>query len=93
MAKFIIEVSDSYIRERADVNNLVAFSKQEDVKFPRLMVDLISFSSLERKIDEGVNEFVISSDNLDEKVRKLFNDTLTQVASLALITAKEKQEE
>lgn len=93
MAKFIIEVSDSYIRERADIDNLTALSMQENVKFPRLMVELISFSSLEKKIDEGVNEFVISSDNLDEKVRKLFNDTLTQVASLALITAKEKQEE
>lgn len=85
MAKFIIEVSDGYIRERADMNNIIEHNK-DDVA--RGMIELLAFSNLEKRIDDGQNEFVIRTSDFkdaEETPRKALNALVMQLASVTLL--------
>ena len=88
MAKFIIEVSDNYIRERADVDTIQILAKQKDADPLHIFADMVVFSTLESEIDKGNNEFVIKSEDIEEDKLKMFNDTVTMVGALAKICKK-----
>ena len=84
MARFIIEVSDDYIRERANADNVAQQAKNGENPLG-LMADLMVFTALEREIDKGNNEFTISSNNIKPDALKLFNNTTTYAGALAVI--------
>ena len=80
MVKFIIEVSEEEIRKRADVDGI----KNADASgkpFPRMMMDFLTFCALEKKLDEGVTEFVVNHDDLTEKEQRIYDSTLCDVAA------------
>lgn len=89
MAKFIIEVSDGYIRERADVSNIQ--NSNEESSFAKMLVEFISFNTIKEKLDKGTDEFRISSMNLpDEKVREIFNNVVSQTAAIYIAISDKK---
>lgn len=96
MAKFIIEVSDEYIRNRADVNKIQA--KINDVADKddaiAIIADIILFGTLVESLDDGVSEFVLSQDNLpdDKSVRKFFRQILRFCAAIVMTQKKESSE-
>lgn len=88
MAKFIIEVSDNYIRERANVDTIQKLAMQKDANPLHLLADMMVFSMLESEIDKGNNEFNIKSEDIEEDELKMFNDTITMVGALAKVCKK-----
>lgn len=96
MAKFIIEVSDEYIRDCADVNkinaNLDNAVDRDDAI--AMFADLLSFSRLEKYLDDGVSEFVLSQDNLpDDKIlRRFFRSILRDCATIKIAQEEESSE-
>lgn len=91
MAKFIIEVSDDYIREHADTDKLAERTiKENGENIARIVVELIAFSNLEKKVDAGENEFtIVHSELSNSEYANLLDTVLAQVASLAVIALKD----
>lgn len=89
MAKIIIELSDGYIRERADLENLKQFVTSG--KSPEsALADFITFGALEKEVAKGINEFHISSATYMEKdTRELFNSAVAMAGAIVLIGNKE----
>lgn len=85
MAKFIIEVSDGYIRERADLDNIIEHAKGDVAQG---MIELMAFQNIEKSIDDGKTEFVIRSNDFvdaEETPRKCFNALVAQIAATVLM--------
>ena len=85
MAKFIIEVSDGYIHERANIEGIVERNKDDVV---RGMVECLAFTDLERRIDNGETEFVVHSKDFidaEETPRNALNSLVLQLASVCIL--------
>ena len=96
MAKFILEVSDEYIREQADSEKMAAKMAASDDKEGALsaLFDVIAFSNIKDALDEGETEFTLSIDDMDDdKGRQIFNSTASRFGTMLIIkNAKEKKE-
>lgn len=91
MAKFIVEISDEYIRNHADVSFL---QKEMDnggkkMNMIRAMDNLIGFSFVDKKIKEGVNEFTIRREDFDEDKLQFFDTNVADICIMAQFSAKE----
>ena len=93
MVKFTVTVSDGYIRERADVEH---FNVTSDNPVKNIM-DLMAFSTIERKLDNNqVVEYNIDSKifnnetEIDSKKLTLFNDVVSLLAVLSVLTKFEE---
>lgn len=87
MVKFVVEVSDGYIRERADIDNLDKLMKSGDGKdCLSFFADFMVFSSIEKKIeDDGVNEFVIKFDkDAGKEEIAILNKAICYLAAIAI---------
>ena len=89
MIKFIVEVSEGYISERANIDNMKELVKDKDVSPLKLMADLIVFSYIEKKVEEGITEFKIKCDPKSSKAEmSVFNDA---VANLSAIVGRQME--
>lgn len=93
MVKFVVEVSDGYIRERADVDNLEKLMNGADGKDSPLsfFADFMVFSCIEKKIeDDGVNEFVIKFDkDAGKEEISILNKAITYLAAIVIHHSQE----
>jgi len=88
MVKFIIEVSEDYINEHADMERMKEVAENSDGKKTlNVMLSCITFGQCKKAIEEGTTEFVISPDNLDEKAMNIY-DHLTDIASSLFTISK-----
>ena len=93
MAKFIIEVSDEYIRDHANVEKISERMKGEKDEFMMAMMDMVVFSAIEKKLDEGVNEFTVTADDMEEGTeKKLFDSAVSRAGAAILVTLKNEAE-
>lgn len=84
MIKLVVEFSEDYVHERADVNNLTKLIEQKESNPLALMAGHLVFSALEKKMKEQ-SEFLISSRDLtDLGDLKLFNDSVTYLCGILL---------
>jgi len=89
MAKFIIEVSDGYIRERCDMENIMKTYTTEQM--PVALADLVVFRFLEGELRNGVSEFYVNSADVDEDMVKILNDAVREAGMMySLKAAKAK---
>lgn len=86
MVKFTITVSNGYIRERANIENIIKMCENGQ-SFQKGMVDIMAFTLIENelKTKDNVEYEINSNDFTDTKKLKIFNDALSLVASLAQI--------
>ena len=91
MAKIIIEVSDDVIRQNASAESFKAKADGKDVNPMKLMYDLIAFGVIEKQLKEGVNEFRVSRDELDENSRGIFDRNLADVLIVAGLAVKKEE--
>ena len=88
MVKFVVEVSDGYIRERADVDNLKKLMKDVDGKDNPLsfFADFVVFSCIEKKIeDEGITEFSVKFDkDAGKEEISILNKAISYLAAVAI---------
>ena len=81
MAKFILEVSDEYIRKVADPKRMAESinDKTSGVDALSALFDVIASKHIRDEIDKGTTEFNLSIDDMgDDKERNLFNAAVTR---------------
>ena len=99
MAKFILEVSDEYIRNHADAERAAASidSKTSGVDALTALFDVIACKNVRDEIDKGTTEFNVSIDDMDDdKARSIFNNTVSRCCMLCMMkqaNEKKKQDE
>ena len=86
MVKFVVEVSEGYISERANMENLEELVKDKNQNPLFLIAEFIAFASLEKRVKEdGVTEFNIKFDkDADEREIKVLNNAIATLATVAL---------
>ena len=95
MVKIIFEVSEDLINEKADVKNITS-KVNDDTKASSvmsMMVDLIGFSHLKERVDKGETEFTVSPDNLDDKMKMIYENSVGTLCVLAVFSEKDKGKE
>lgn len=88
MAKFILEVSDEYIRNQADPKRMTASidDKTSGVDALSALFDVIANKHIRNEIDKGTTEFNLSIDDMgDDKERGIFNHTVARCGMLCVI--------
>ena len=94
MVKFIIEVSEDYIRESADAKKMLGNASQEGGQNAiAKLVNMFGYTEVVKKMDEGKTEFVITRDNIDPKMSELFGQTADNAALLAVMMQKREKSE
>jgi len=84
MIKIVVEFSEDYVHERADVNNLIKLLEEKDANPLALMAGQLVFSSLENKMNEQSEFFISSKDLTDPNDLRLFNDSVTFLCRILL---------
>ena len=86
MVKFTITVSDGYIKERANLDNITQMLK-DGGSLPKALLDSMAFTLIEDAVKNNTDvEYNISSnDYTDSKKLKVFNDMMSLLASLVFI--------
>ena len=97
MAKFILEVSDEYIRNHANPERMAASIDDKTSGHDALsaLFDVIAFKHVKDEIDKGTTEFNLSIDDMDDdKARDIFNHTVSRLGMLFVIkkTNEKKQD-
>ena len=97
MAKFILEVSDEYIRKQAELERMTASidDKTSGVDAFSALFDFIAFKHVKDEIDKGTTEFNVSIDDMDDdKGLGIFNATVSRCAILCVMKqANEKKQD
>ena len=99
MAKFILEVSDEYIRNHADPERMAASIGDKTIGKDALsaLFDVIMFKCVWDEIDKGTTEFNVSIDDMDnDGERGIFNSTASRCAMLCVMkhaNEEKKQDE
>lgn len=98
MAKFILEVSDDYIRNQAEAERMAASinDKTSGVDALSALFDVIAFKHVRDEINKGTTEFNLSIDDMDnDNGHGIFNDTVSRCAMLCVLKQanEEKQNE
>ena len=91
MVRFVVEVSEGYISERANMDNLEKLVKDNNNNPLLLFAEFVMFAEIERRVkEEGVNEFNIKFDkDADEREMNLLNNA---IATLAAVATKQKKD-
>lgn len=86
MVKFIVAVSEGYIKERANLDNITQMVTAGG-SIPKALLDSMSFTLIENNVKNNPDvEYNISStDYADSKKLKIFNDMVSLLASLVFI--------
>lgn len=90
MIKFIVEVDEEYIHKNANPN--AVFEKVDMQNAGSAIVriaNLLCFTALEKKLEDGETEFVIKRDNLEEKAYQILEDVTASLAALAVVLKKD----
>lgn len=86
MVKFIVAVSEGYIKERANLDNITQMVIAGG-SIPKALLDSMSFTLIENdvKTNTDVEYNISSNDYVDSKKLKIFNDMVSLLASLVFI--------
>ena len=89
MVKFIIEVSEDYINEHADLDKVKEIAKSSNGKSALVsMLTCLTFSGVKKRVEEGETEFVISKEGLEEKASEIYDHAVDVISSLVVIGSK-----
>ena len=97
MAKFILEVSDEYIRKQAEPERMAESigDKTSGNDALSALCKFIAFKHVSDEIDKGTTEFNVSIDDMDDdKARDIFNHTVANCGALCMLKqANEKKQD
>lgn len=95
MAKFIIEVSDDFIREQAGMEKMMDKMKSSEggIDAVAMIAEFFAFKHIKDALDKGETEFTYTADNMDDgKGLEIFNKIVSRVATLQIIKEKTEME-
>ena len=93
MVKFIIEVDEEYLNAKTDASKMA--SEVDDANdLMKAMMDLLVFTCISKKVEEGIKEFTVSNANMEGEKKTLFDNAFRAIAAIAQteIAQKEKAE-
>lgn len=91
MVKITFEISEEYIREHADVDN-VTTSFKDNVMMG--MLNLLAFGGMEQELKNGKTEFVVKREAVDDRIVEMYDHGVAYACLLATKAAqKEKKAE
>lgn len=93
MVKIVIEVSEEFIKNEANPENLKNSAEQGGKDALSNLFKMLCYSALEHQLDKGVKEFTIKEENLEEHEIELFKGAFSKVAILAASARKEANDE
>lgn len=87
MVRFIVEVSEEYIRKHADPEYISSKIEQDGGKAGLgALVDMIGFGKLKHDMDEsGATDYLISENQVDDKINNIFDHTVGNLAALSAL--------
>lgn len=91
MIKITFEVSDDFIKEKADIKSLNLESSS--IEITKSLADVFSFRKLEELLHEGKTELLVTLDKLDDKSIEIYNGTIGQICALAVFSETDKKED
>ena len=95
MAKFIIEISDEQIRNLSNIDKATERLKGDEKENPmQVLFDIMAGSIIEKKLDEGIEEFHISRDMMERKeAEEFFDKNVGDICMLANFATKDEEED
>lgn len=86
MVRFVVEVSEGYINERANMDNLEKLVKDNNNNPLLLFAEFVMFAEIERRVKEdGVTEFNIKFDkDAGKEEISILNKAISYVAAVAI---------
>jgi len=95
MVKITIELSEEYLAEMANPNNIAAKQQEGGGKNPlAILMSSVCFGILKKEVDKGKTEFVVNREELeDDKAKDLFDNRVDDICALATILQKKKEKE
>ena len=94
MIKITFEVSEDFIREKAQIESAISKMKEaKGVRAVKALFDMVGFKYLESQINKGKTEFVVTPDKLDAKAQELYSIEIGVICFLATISETDKKEE
>ena len=93
MIKITFEVSKDFIRENATPEKAIAKAEGDGKKALKAVFDTIGFKQLEKQVDEGKTEFVVTTDKLDSKSKDFYNNEIGTICLLAAFSETDKKDE
>lgn len=94
MITITFKVSKDLIANNASEETLHA--KMEEAKGDkalRVLFNSIAFKQLNKQIEQGKSEFVVTPDKLDDKSISMYNNELGDICMLAYLAETDKKEE
>ena len=89
MAKFIIEISEDFIRKHSDVKALAeSVMGKSGLEAIGDLLYAMSFSGILKAIEEGKTEFHVSGDFSDENLSQAYESAAKSVAIIAYLSEK-----
>ncbi len=94
MIKITFEVCEDFIRESTSLETATAKMKTARcTTVLKTLFDMIGFKQLERQIDKGKTEFVVTPDKLDDKSKELYNNNIGEICMLAVLSETDDEKE
>ena len=93
MVQITLQISDEYIQKHLDIRSQLEKSENNSGEdFAHKLVEFLSFSHLKRKAEEGVNEYTISSDEINDKTtQRIFDNTAIHAGSLCIAVEADRK--
>ncbi len=91
MIKITFEVSEEVIKEGLNAESLLEKSSSEGrYGILRSVVDVISYSMLNKYIEKGQTEFVVKKEDLDDKSKAVYDQHISGICVLAAFSESDK---
>lgn len=94
MITITFKVSKDLIANNASDETIKAKMKAvEGDKALKVLFDMLGFKQIQKQIEQGKTEFVVTPDKLDEKSKQLYDSNLAEICMLAAFSETDKKEE
>ena len=94
MVKIIIELSEEYIAQMSDLDNVKKVEMgggSRDLLYA--LTSALSFKAIEKEVENGKKEFVLNRETLpDENAKKLFDNRVDDICALATVLGQKDEE-
>lgn len=91
MIKITFEISEDFINEKVDKNNLCERLNESSIL--KVMKDAMCFTAIKNALKSGTTEFYVTPDKLDEKSMEIYNQSIGEICALAAFSEADKKKE
>lgn len=93
MIKITFEVEEDFVRKLADADFISSKLKEAEgvTNFAQALSDFLCYTMLERLLNEGKTDYVVTPDVLDGTSMEYYNQEIAKVCALAAFSEYDKR--